>query len=662
MTAKTTADNDGCSLSTFERNAYFYGKLLTVRDFQAEQQYFMGKERTAHRLLHGTGIVCGLKVHGATYKDDQLEIDLGEGYALDCCGHEIVVPTRQKTKVEKMAPSETYSSRIYRLYLEYVEKTREPTPLPDTADTSVKENCAYGRIREGYKLTVSPASLTSSEAGRSIGQAADQPEAISSCAELAQQYYQGNLYKCPECTDARVFLAVVEIDDQAGSATINEAETIQGRSIVYNNPLLRDLLCGHLADSNNPHHTTAEQVGALVSVKGVDNPGGNIDLIAGGAIQITANTDDKTITIGESHSARTDNPHHTTAAQVGALVSVDGVDNPGGNIDLIAGGAIQITANTDDKTITISENHSANRGNPHNTTAAQVGALVSVEEVKGDPEGNLNLTSSDGSIKIQSNPEEHNIDLKIANVSGHWPVISKIDWQNDRPMTRVRFNEGLQVTFSEPVHRATVTLDTFIVTIELPENGDDTGLTGHRSLIVRGAIERDDAMTWRFTPTPEITPVALSQWISAENKLFPPGPDGASLRCRVVLKGNAILDEKGTRPLDGDVYAAVTGIGGMFFSRLILPSGDGHKGGDFESWFYLTPDKSDEEPGHEADFTRIKGIGPAFDQRLKDANVLTFADLAARTPEEVADILGVSTERVVKGELIEQARLLAQAG
>lgn len=80
MTAKTTADNDGCSLSTFERNAYFYGKLLTVRDFQAEQQYFMAKERTAHRLLHGVGIVCGLNVDvspGPT--SNQLSVNLSMG-------------------------------------------------------------------------------------------------------------------------------------------------------------------------------------------------------------------------------------------------------------------------------------------------------------------------------------------------------------------------------------------------------------------------------------------------------------------------------------------------------------------------------------------------------------------------------------------------------
>jgi hypothetical protein len=60
-------------------------------------------------------------------------------------------------------------------------------------------------------------------------------------------------------------------------------------------------------------------VGALASVDGVSNPGGNVDLVATNAVSITPDDANNRITIGENHSARTDNPHQTTAAQVGAL-------------------------------------------------------------------------------------------------------------------------------------------------------------------------------------------------------------------------------------------------------------------------------------------------------------------------------------------------------
>ena len=60
------------------------------------------------------------------------------------------------------------------------------------------------------------------------------------------------------------------------------------------------------------------------------------------------------------------------------------------------------------------------------------------------------------------------------------------------------------------------------------------------------------------------------------------------------------------------------------------------------------------------DFTTIAGIGPVFDQRLKDAGIRTFADLAARTPAEIAEIIKWSPERVERSEIIAQARRLAQ--
>jgi len=57
----------------------------------------------------------------------------------------------------------------------------------------------------------------------------------------------------------------------------------------------------------------------LASLDGVSNPGGNIDLIQAQAIVITPNDATNQITIGESHSALTNNPHNVTSAQIGAL-------------------------------------------------------------------------------------------------------------------------------------------------------------------------------------------------------------------------------------------------------------------------------------------------------------------------------------------------------
>ena len=45
---------------SFERNNYYYGKLLTSKDFQNEQDYINNKRRLINRVLHGVGI----GVHG----------------------------------------------------------------------------------------------------------------------------------------------------------------------------------------------------------------------------------------------------------------------------------------------------------------------------------------------------------------------------------------------------------------------------------------------------------------------------------------------------------------------------------------------------------------------------------------------------------------------
>jgi len=44
---------------------YFFGQLLGVRDFQAEQQYFREKLKLHNRCFHGYGTVCGLFVRPA---------------------------------------------------------------------------------------------------------------------------------------------------------------------------------------------------------------------------------------------------------------------------------------------------------------------------------------------------------------------------------------------------------------------------------------------------------------------------------------------------------------------------------------------------------------------------------------------------------------------
>ena len=51
-----------CEIPYFERNNFFYGKMMTVRDFFAEQFYFNEKRWLINRMVLGWGVVCGLDV------------------------------------------------------------------------------------------------------------------------------------------------------------------------------------------------------------------------------------------------------------------------------------------------------------------------------------------------------------------------------------------------------------------------------------------------------------------------------------------------------------------------------------------------------------------------------------------------------------------------
>src|SRR3954447_14039685 len=81
-----------CEAPQRARNFYFQGKLLVERDFTDEQMFFLGKHLRHNKYLHGEGVVCGLTVkqhQNPACRDRYVLIE--PGYAIDCCGHEILV-------------------------------------------------------------------------------------------------------------------------------------------------------------------------------------------------------------------------------------------------------------------------------------------------------------------------------------------------------------------------------------------------------------------------------------------------------------------------------------------------------------------------------------------------------------------------------------------
>ena len=135
-----------------ERNRYFYGKLLTVRDFEIEQRYNRSKTQLFNRLRFGAGVVCGLGV--AASDDTTLLIE--SGMALDYQGRMIVLEEPMLRKLQMIEGQETLlgQSTGY-LCMAYDETDIEPVNAVG-ADTG--ESRQFNMTREGCRvyLTAQP--------------------------------------------------------------------------------------------------------------------------------------------------------------------------------------------------------------------------------------------------------------------------------------------------------------------------------------------------------------------------------------------------------------------------------------------------------------------------------------------------------------------------
>jgi hypothetical protein len=97
----------GCGFFATERNRYFTGKFMAPRDFEADQLYFVSHERLHNRLLHGWGIVCGLRVVEHPNEDCRDRwVVVKSGVAIDCCGRVLVLRKDKAFELPLPRPSD----------------------------------------------------------------------------------------------------------------------------------------------------------------------------------------------------------------------------------------------------------------------------------------------------------------------------------------------------------------------------------------------------------------------------------------------------------------------------------------------------------------------------------------------------------------------------
>ena len=147
-----------CPGSGILRPNFFAGQLLTEDDLQQITVYQNGKRRLTNRYVFGTGVVCGLEVVCAGPKAPG-SLMIQPGYALDCCGNDIVLSCPYTIDVNAMVREagldcgdpcgDADNPRKYLLCVRYTECLSEPvnaySPGGTTTcvNTRVQESCTF---------------------------------------------------------------------------------------------------------------------------------------------------------------------------------------------------------------------------------------------------------------------------------------------------------------------------------------------------------------------------------------------------------------------------------------------------------------------------------------------------------------------------------------
>ncbi len=150
------------NLFPFERNNYYYGKLLSAEDFELEQKYINDKRRMLSRMMYGSGVLAGLLVVDV----DEQTISVEAGVAIDAYGREIVVDrpfVRALSDIDGYSTESAKSGRYIYLCIEYDEeassRTFNITDVPVPRDSS---ELSYGHISEKYHLYIKSGEPTES--------------------------------------------------------------------------------------------------------------------------------------------------------------------------------------------------------------------------------------------------------------------------------------------------------------------------------------------------------------------------------------------------------------------------------------------------------------------------------------------------------------------
>ena len=228
------APKDNCHFNKFRRPLYFHGMLLDDGDFRDEQEYHAQKRRLLNRMLHGSGVVCGLSLE----KKDEKTITISCGLALDCSGCEIFVPCEVKVPVPPPGttptvpcpPQQPGPGIFYRIRIACTEQDSDLKQVQLPGGGCDDKTCKATRKREGFCVKFDKCECPDT---RSTGK----------CEEIIAAFDNPIICGCGcDCscgTQHWVSLGTVRV---GADGTIIDKPTYQCREYVFSGQMLKQLL------------------------------------------------------------------------------------------------------------------------------------------------------------------------------------------------------------------------------------------------------------------------------------------------------------------------------------------------------------------------------------------------------------------------------------
>jgi hypothetical protein len=153
-----------CQTSGVLRPNFFAGQLLTEDDLQQITVYQTAKRKLTNRFVFGTGVVCGLEVVAGDASAPG-NVTVKPGYALDCCGNDILLTCECPLDINAMIRAakldcndpcgDSENIRKYLLYVRYTESLSEQVSAYSPNGAT---NCGYTRVQESctFELQCAP--------------------------------------------------------------------------------------------------------------------------------------------------------------------------------------------------------------------------------------------------------------------------------------------------------------------------------------------------------------------------------------------------------------------------------------------------------------------------------------------------------------------------